>query len=109
MPLLFLVAALLAAAFASLSNGIGILARQRETLIGAVSLLLLPLTFLSGALMQLNLAPGWIGRWRRSTRSTGRWSARVDADVLRLGLLGALVVASAWFATRAFGVYQRSL
>jgi len=32
-----------------------------------------------------------------------------DADVLRLGLLGALVVLSAWFATSAFGVYQRSL
>src|SRR4051794_23317412 len=59
-PVLFLVAALLAAGFASLSNGIGVLARQRETLIGAVSLLLLPLTFLSGALMQLSLAPGWI-------------------------------------------------
>ena len=58
--LLLLVAALLAAAFASLSNGIGVLTRQRETLIGAVSLLLLPLTFLSGALMQLSLAPGWI-------------------------------------------------
>jgi ABC-2 type transport system permease protein len=27
----------------------------------------------------------------------------------RLGLLVGLVVISAWFATRAFGVYQRSL
>ena len=59
--MLLLVAALLAAIFASLSNGIAILTGQRETLIGAVSLLLLPLTFLSGALMQLSLAPGWIG------------------------------------------------
>jgi ABC-2 type transport system permease protein len=49
--ILILVAALLAAAFASLSNGVGVLARQRETLIGAVSLVLLPLTFLSSALM----------------------------------------------------------
>ena len=57
---LLLVAALLAAAFASLSNGLGVLMRQRESLIGAVSLLLLPLTFLSSALMQLSLAPGWI-------------------------------------------------
>ena len=55
---LILVAALLAAAFASLSNGLGVLTRQRESLIGAVSLLLLPLTFLSSALMQLSLAPG---------------------------------------------------
>src|SRR4051795_7022010 len=58
---LLLVAALLAATFASFSNGLGILTGQRETLIGAVSALLLPLTFLSGALMQLSLAPGWIG------------------------------------------------
>ena len=61
---LILVAALLAAAFASLSNGLGVLTGQRETLIGAVSLLLLPLTFLSGALMQLSLAPGWIQNGR---------------------------------------------
>jgi hypothetical protein len=27
----------------------------------------------------------------------------------RLGLLAALVVLSAWFATRAFAIYQRSL
>jgi ABC-2 type transport system permease protein len=108
-PLLFLVAALLAAAFASLSNGIGILARQRETLIGAVSLLLLPLTFLSGALMQLSLAPGWIRTV--ATFNPVDWAvvgAR-DADMARIGLLCALVVVSAWFATRAFGVYQRSL
>ena len=38
---------MLAARLASLSNGIGLLARQRETLIGAVSLVLLWLTFLS--------------------------------------------------------------
>src|ERR687887_194385 len=43
--ILVLVAALLGAAFASLSNGVGVLARQRESLIGAVSLVLLPLTF----------------------------------------------------------------
>ena len=58
---LLLVAALLAAIFASFRNGIGVLTRQRETLIGAVRLFLLPLTFLSSALMQPSLAPGWIG------------------------------------------------
>jgi ABC-2 type transport system permease protein len=108
-PLLFLVAALLAAAFASLSNGIGVLARQRESLIGAVSLLLLPLTFLSGALMQLDLAPGWIQNVAKVNPVDWAVVGARDADVLRLGLLGALVVVSAWFATRAFGVYQRSL
>ena len=58
--LMILVAALLGAAFASLSNGVAVLARQRETLIGAVTLVQLPLTFLSAALMQQSLAPGWI-------------------------------------------------
>ena len=59
--ILMLVAALLGAAFASFSNGLGVLTRQRESLIGAVTLVLLPLTFLSSALMQQSLAPGWIG------------------------------------------------
>jgi ABC-2 type transport system permease protein len=106
---LLLVAALLAAAFASLSNGLGMLMRQRESLIGAVSLLLLPLTFLSSALMQLSLAPGWI----ESVASVNPvdWAAVAarDPEPLRIGLLAALTVLSAWFATRAFAVYQRSL
>jgi ABC-2 type transport system permease protein len=108
-PLLFLVAALLAAAFASLSNGLGVLARQRESLIGAVSLLLLPLTFLSGALMQLSLAPGWIRTVAKFNPVDWAVVGARDADLLRLGALGALVVLAAWFATHAFGVYQRSL
>jgi threonine/homoserine/homoserine lactone efflux protein len=32
-----------------------------------------------------------------------------DPEPLRIGLLAALTVLSAWFATRAFAVYQRSL
>jgi ABC-2 type transport system permease protein len=116
--ILILVAALLAASFASLSNGVGVLARQRETLIGAVSLVLLPLTFLSSALMQQDLVPGWIRtvgdfnpvNW---AVEAGRSAAMGDLDwglvAGRLGLLLALVIVSATFATRAFGTYQRSL
>jgi ABC-2 type transport system permease protein len=116
--ILILVASLLAAAFASLSNGVGVLARQRETLIGAVSLVLLPLTFLSSALMQQDLVPGWIRtvgdfnpvNW---AVEAGRSAAMGDLDwglvAGRVGLLLALVVVSATFATRAFGTYQRSL
>ena len=51
---------MLGASFAALSNALALVARQRETLIGAVTFVLLPLTFLSGAFMQLSLAPGWI-------------------------------------------------
>jgi ABC-2 type transport system permease protein len=113
--ILILVAALLGAAFASLSNGIGMLARQRETLIGAVSLVLLPLTFLSSALMQLSLVPGWIRTVAKVNPvnwavEAGRSAAMQKIDwglvASRIGLLVALVVVCAWFATRA---YQRSL
>ena len=115
---LLVIAALLAAAFASLSNGLAVLARQRETLIGAVSLLLLPLTFLSSALMQPSLAPGWIGTVAKfnpvdwaATAARNATTESFDWGVVagRVGLLTALVVVAAWFATRAFGVYQRSL
>jgi ABC-2 type transport system permease protein len=116
--LLILVAALLGAAFASLSNGVAVLARQRETLIGAVSLVLLPLTFLSTALMQQSLVPGWIRTVAKVNPvnwavEAGRSAAmeRIDWGLVgsRIGLLAALVLASGWFATRAFTMYQRSL
>lgn len=106
---LLLVAALLGAAFASLSNALGVLTRQRESLIGAVSLLLLPLTFLSGALMQLSLAPGWIGTVAKFNPVDWAVVAARDPELARIGLLAALTVLSAWLATRAFAVYQRSL
>jgi ABC-2 type transport system permease protein len=116
--ILVLVAALLAAAFASLSNGLGVLARQRESLIGAVSMFLLPLTFLSSALMQTSLAPHWIRvvakfnpvNWAaEAARSAAMGSLDWGMVASRVGLLLALVALSAWFATRAFGVYQKSL
>src|SRR5512133_1708186 len=115
--ILVLVAGLLAAAFASLSNGLAVLARQRETLIGAVSFVLLPLTFLSSALMPRGLVPGWIATVSRFNPvnwavEAGRSAAMGSMDwglvLSRLGLLTALVVLCAAFATRAFGTYQRS-
>ena len=116
--LLILVSALLGAAFASLSNGIAVLARQRETLIGAVSLVLLPLTFLSSALMQQSLVPDWIRTVSKFNPvnwavEAGRSAAmqKLDWGLVgsRIGLLVALVVLCAMFATRAFATYQRSL
>jgi ABC-2 type transport system permease protein len=116
--ILVLVAALLGAAFASLSNAVGVLARQRETLIGAVTFVLLPLTFLSSALMQQSLVPGWIRTVAKFNPvdwavQAGRSAAveKTDWSLVgtRLGLLVVLVLACAVLATRAFGVYQRSL
>jgi len=116
--LLILVACLLGAAFASLSNGVAMLARQRETLIGAVSFVLLPLTFLSAALMQQSLVPAWIRSVARFNPvnwavQAGRSAAmqRIDWGLVgtRIGLLVAFALLSAAFATRAFSRYQRSL
>jgi ABC-2 type transport system permease protein len=116
--LLIVIAALLAAAFASLSNGLAVLARQRETLIGAVTFVQLPLTFLSAALMQRSLVPGWVRtvskfnpvNWAvEAARSAAM--QKIDWGLVgsRIGLLVALAVVSAAFAARAFTKYQRSL
>ena len=116
--ILILVAALLGGAFASLSNGLAVLTRQRETLIGAVSFVLLPLTFLSSALMQQCLVPAWIRTVAKFNPvnwavEAGRSAAtgKIDWGLVgsRIGLLVILVLACATFATRAFGTYQRSL
>jgi len=115
---LLLVAGLLAGIFASLSNGVALLARQREALIGAVSFVLLPLTFLSSALMQQSLVPGWIHdvarfnpvNWAADAgraAATGHWDWGLVAG--RVGLLTAVLIGAATFATRAFESYQRSL
>jgi ABC-2 type transport system permease protein len=116
--LLIVVAALLAAAFSSLSNAVAMLARQREALIGAVSFVLLPLTFLSSALMQQSLVPAWIRTIAKFNPvnwavEAGRSAAmqHIDAGLVlgRLGLLVALALICAALATRAFSTYQRSL
>jgi ABC-2 type transport system permease protein len=115
---LILVGALLGTAFASLSNGVGVLARQRETLIGAVTFVQLPLTFISAALMQRSLVPDWIRtvakfnpvNWAvEASRSAAM--QKIDWGLVgsRVGLLAALALASAVFATRAFTKYQNSL
>jgi ABC-2 type transport system permease protein len=112
------VAGLLGAVFASLSNGVAVLTRQRETLIGIVTMVTLPLTFLSSALMQQSLLPSWI-RWIARfnpvnwAAEAGRSAAGPNADwgliATRAGLLTLLLLASAAFATRAFSAYQRSI
>jgi ABC-2 type transport system permease protein len=115
---LLAVAALLGAVFASLSNGVAVLTRQRETLIGIVTMVTLPLVFLSSALMQQSLLPGWIqwvGRFNpvNWASEAGRSAAEAHADWTligtRVGFLVLLLAVSATFATRAFSSYQRSI
>jgi ABC-2 type transport system permease protein len=115
---LILVAALLGAAFAALSNSLALVTRQEESLIGAVTFLVLPLTFLSTALMREDLMPGWmrtaadlnpvdwaIEAGRSATAASPDWGL-IAADA---GLLAALLVACGALATRAFRSYQASV
>ena len=103
---------------AALSNALALLLRQQEALIGISQFVVLPLQFLSSALMATALAAAWVRTWRASTRSTGpswprarRCRPRTDWGAVwsHLGLLAALALVMAWLGTRAFRTYQRSL
>jgi ABC-2 type transport system permease protein len=115
---LVLVACLLAGSIAALSNGLALVAKERETLIGAVTFVTLPLTFLSATFMQQNLVPRWIHWIARFNPvnwavEAGRSASTQHTDWSlvgsRIGLLAALLLASGALATRAFSAYQRSI
>jgi hypothetical protein len=89
-------------ALVTFDNGVVVLTRQRETLIGIVTMVTLPLTFLSSALMQQSLLPGrigWIGTFNpvNWAAEAGRSAAAPNADcgliATRAGFL-ALLLAS---------------
>ena len=114
---LVLAALLLAAAFGSLSDAMALLMRQRESVIGVNTMLVLPLMFLSTAFMPLDLLPDWIAAVARF--NPVNWAVEAGREALlaspdwsfvlpRLG--GLLLVATllVTFATRAFRSYQRS-
>jgi ABC-2 type transport system permease protein len=115
---LILVAVLLAASMGALSNAVALTTRQEETLVGLVQFVVLPLTFLSAAFMQLDLIPGWMQEvakfnpvnWaveagREAVSSGTDWGFVAE----RVGLLLGLAIVCVWVATRAFRSYQRSV
>lgn len=113
-----LAACLVSVVVASLSNALALLLRQQEALIGISQFVVLPLQFLSSALMDTRLAPSWVGDVARYNpvdwavvASREALSASTDWGLVwpRLGLLAGLALVMAWLATRAFGTYQRSL
>jgi ABC-2 type transport system permease protein len=115
---MLLAAILLAAAFSSLSNGMALLLRTRESLIGFSTMLTLPLSFLSSAMMAREAAPGWIQTV--SSYNPVDWAVAASREALsadpdwagvlsRLGGLLAVALVAVWAATRAFRTYQRSL
>ncbi|NUP21488.1 MAG: ABC transporter permease [Streptomyces sp.] len=115
---LVLAAVLLGTIFGALSNALGMLVRERESIIGINTFLLLPLTFLSSAFMAPSQMPGWIRHiadfnplnWAM-VAGRSAMSAHPDwGDVLtRGGGLLALAVAAVWLSIRTFRSYQRSV
>jgi ABC-2 type transport system permease protein len=115
---LIVVAMLLAASMGALSNAVALATRQEETLIGLVQFVVLPLSFLSAAFMQLDLIPGWMQHVAKFNPvnwavEAGREAVGAGADwafvAERVGLLFGLAVLCVWVATRAFRSYQRSV
>ncbi|MEU9382098.1 ABC transporter permease [Streptomyces sp. NPDC048279] len=109
---------LLGTVFGALSNALGMLVRERESIIGINTFLLLPLTFLSSAFMAPSQMPGWMRHvadfnpldW---AMVAGRSAMSADPDwgaVLgRGGALLALAVVAVWLSIRTFRSYQRSV
>lgn len=109
---------LLAAAFCSLSAAVALLARDQTALIGISTIIVLPATFLSTALMPAALLPDWVqtvARYNPLTWATEiartAMSSSVDWSVVasRGALLLALAAVVAWWSVRAMRTYQRSL
>ncbi|MFC9648995.1 MULTISPECIES: ABC transporter permease [unclassified Streptomyces] len=118
--LIVLVAAsiLLGTVFGALSNALGMLVRERESIIGINTFLLLPLTFLSSAFMAPAQMPSWMAtiadfnpvNWAMVAGRSALASEPDWGDVLtRGGALLALAVVAVWLSTRTFRSYQKSV
>jgi ABC-2 type transport system permease protein len=115
---LIVLACFLAAGVGCLSMALALIARREETVIAAVNFFVLPLTFLSTAFMQRSLVPRWIQH--ASSVNPVNWAVEAGRNAVlpgtnwgmvltRLGLLAALMALCVALATRAFGMYQRSV
>lgn len=111
-------AALISVIMASFSNALALLLRQQEALIGVSQFIVLPLQFLSSAIMDTRLSPRWVQHVARynpvdwavvASRQALSASTQWGAVWPRLGFLAALATAMAWLATRAFRSYQASI
>jgi ABC-2 type transport system permease protein len=114
----FLAAALLACAFGGISQGLALLLRREESMIGVANFVSLPLMFLSTILISRGTMPDWIHTvsqynpvdWgavaaRNAVVVGGEWGS----SFAHLGYLLALTAVTAGFATWALARYQRSL
>jgi ABC-2 type transport system permease protein len=118
MAVLVVTSALLGIVFSALSNTVGMLVRQRESIIGLNLMLLLPLTFLSSAFMTRELMPAWMRHvaaanplnWALdSTRAALGRDPDWAAVLIRGGWLLALAVVVVGLSVRTFRAYQKSV
>lgn len=118
--MLVLIAAsvLIAVVFSAFSNTVGMLARQRETIIGVNTFLLLPLTFLSTAFMATALMPHWMrivaaGNPVNWALEAGRAAMSASPDWARVltegGGLAVLALAVTALSVLTFRAYQKSV
>ncbi|MFI0411138.1 ABC transporter permease [Actinomadura sp. 3N508] len=112
-----LAASLLTLIFSALSDAVALLTRQQATLIAISQFTTLPLMFLSSAVMDLGLAPAWVGRV--ADYNPMQWAVTASREAMldhidwstvwvHLGLLAAAAVVMGLVSTRAFRVYQKS-
>ncbi|HEY4413961.1 MAG TPA: ABC transporter permease [Gaiellaceae bacterium] len=112
---MFALAILLGGSVAALSDALALVARQEETLIGAVQFVILPATFLSSGMMAANLLPNWIREIARfnpvNWAVVGARAGSSDWSLVgtRAALLAALLLVCAALATRAIRAYQRAV
>ncbi|MGW1428153.1 ABC transporter permease [Streptomyces sp. NPDC002431] len=109
---------LLGTVFGALSNALGMLVRERESIIGINTFLLLPLTFLSSSFMAPDRMPSWMRHvadfnpvdWAM-VAGRSALSAEPDWSVVlgRGGGLLVLAVVAVGLSTRTFRAYQKSV
>src|SRR5689334_20469855 len=116
--ILIVASILLGTVFGAFSNALGMLVRQRESIIGINTFLLLPLTFLSSAFMAPALMPSWMRHV--ADFNPVNWAMVAGRSALsenpdwgdvgsRGGALLALAVAAVWLSIRTFRSYQRKV
>ena len=118
LAILVAVGCLLAAAITALSNALALFSRDSQTFTSAAGLTSLPLVFLSSALIQEQLLPGWI-RWIARFNPVN-WAAQAGRAAVstntnwgfvevRVALLAGFVCLCAALATLGLRSYERSI
>jgi ABC-2 type transport system permease protein len=114
----FIAAALLAAGFGGISQGLALLMRREESMIAVANFIGLPLMFLSTILIGRSTMPGWMHTASRfnpvdwgsvAARNAVVYGGPWGTTFAHLGYLLALTAATSAFATWALRRYQRSL